>query len=65
MSLVFALKAAVNGPTGPRAILMNGLGRTKQRRRQSGQRPTPGFSRRRRGRAQLPEKLLAQWGYLF
>jgi len=36
MSLVFALKAAVNGPTGPRAILLTGLGRTKQRRRQSG-----------------------------
>ena len=51
MSLVFALKAAVNGPTGPRAILLTGLGRTKQRRRQSGQRPTPGFSRRTGGRA--------------
>jgi hypothetical protein len=51
MSLIFALKAAVNGPTGPRAILFDGLGRTKQRRRQSGQRPTPGFSRRTGGRA--------------
>ena len=51
MSLIFALKAAVNGPTGPRAILFDGLGRTKRRRRQSGQLPTPGFSRRRGGRA--------------
>ena len=59
MSLVFALKAAVNGPTGPRAILMNGLGRTKQRRRQSGQRPTPGFSRRTGGRAPRPETLMS------
>ena len=51
MSLIFALEAAVNGPTGPRAILFDGLGRTKRRRRQSGQRPTPGFSRRKGGRA--------------
>ena len=36
MSLVFALEAAVNGPTGPRAILSHGLGPTKQHRRQSG-----------------------------
>jgi hypothetical protein len=43
MSLIFALEAAVNGPTGPRAILFSGLGRTKQRRRQSGQPPTPGI----------------------
>ena len=43
MSLIFALEAAVNGPTGPRAILFDGLGRTKRRRRQSGQRPTPGI----------------------
>lgn len=28
MSLIFALEAAVNGPTGPRAILFDGLGRT-------------------------------------
>jgi hypothetical protein len=41
MSLVFALKAAVKGTTGPRAILIYGLGRTKHGRRQSGQRPTP------------------------
>lgn len=43
MSLIFALEAAVNGPTGPRAILFDGLGRTKRRRRQSRQRPTPGI----------------------
>jgi hypothetical protein len=65
MSLLFALKAAVKGTTGPRAILMYGLGRTKQRRRQSGQRtnaenshaakavararPSPLMSRNRRG----------------
>jgi len=37
MSLTYALEAAVNGTTGPRAILIDGLGRTKQRRRRSGQ----------------------------
>jgi hypothetical protein len=62
MSLIFALKAAVNGPTGPRAILSYGLGRTKQSRRQSGQRPTPGFSRRTGGRAPRPESLLGDCG---
>jgi hypothetical protein len=50
MSLVFALEA-VSGPTGPRAIRINGLGRTKRRQRQSRQRPKPGFSRRSGGRA--------------
>lgn len=55
MSLMYALEAAVNGSTGPRAILLYGLGRTKQRRRQSGQRPTPGIltlQRRPRPRGQ-------------
>jgi hypothetical protein len=51
MSLTYALEAAVNGSTGPRAILIDGLARTKQRRRRSGQHQRRGFSRRRGGRA--------------
>ena len=47
-------------PTGPRAILLDGLGRTKQRRRQSGQRPTPGFSRRTGGRARTARVTLGR-----
>jgi hypothetical protein len=39
MSLVFVLEAA-SGPTGPRAIRIKGLGRTKRRWRQSRQRPS-------------------------
>jgi len=60
MSLVFALKAAVNGPTGPRAILLTGLGRTKQRRRRSRQQPTPGFSRCTGGRAPAARRTFDQ-----
>jgi len=61
MSLVFALEAAVNGPTGPRAILFDGLGRTKRRRRQSGQRPTPGIlTPQRRPRPVRPQLLFAR-----
>jgi hypothetical protein len=51
MSLTFALAAAVNGSTGPRAILIDGLVRTKQPRRRSGQHQRRGFSPRRGGRA--------------
>ena len=51
MSLTFALAAAVNGSTGPRAILIDGLVRTKQPRRRSGQHQRRGFSSRRGGRA--------------
>jgi hypothetical protein len=36
MSLTYALAAAINGPTGPRATLSHGLYRTKPRRRRSG-----------------------------
>ena len=36
MSLSFALAAAINGPTGPRATLSHGLSRTKPHRRRSG-----------------------------
>lgn len=61
MSLIFALVAAVNGPTGPRAILFYGLGRTKRRRRQSGQRPTPGIlTPQRRPRPVRPHSLFWQ-----
>jgi hypothetical protein len=35
MSLTYALEAAVNGTTGPRATLFYGLNRTKPRRRRS------------------------------
>ena len=38
MSLTYALSAAINGPTGPRATLSHGLYRTKPHRRQSGPR---------------------------
>ena len=38
MSLTYALAAAINGPTGPRATLSHGLSRTKPRRRRSGPR---------------------------
>ena len=44
MSLSYALEAAVNGSTGPRATLSHGLSRTKPRRRQSGQHLPKGFS---------------------
>jgi hypothetical protein len=37
MSLSYALEAAINGSTGPRATLLHGLSRTKPRRRRSGQ----------------------------
>ena len=61
MSLIFALEAAVNGPTGPRAILFDGLGRTKRRRRQSSQRPTPGIlTPHRRPRPVRPRALFAR-----
>jgi hypothetical protein len=36
MTLTYALEAAINGPTGPRATLSHGLSRTKPRRRRSG-----------------------------
>ena len=36
MSLAYALEAAINGSTGPRATLSHGLSRTKPRRRRSG-----------------------------
>ena len=50
MSLTYALEAAVNGTTGPRATLFYGLDRTKRRRRRSGREPTPGILPRRGGR---------------
>src|SRR5262245_49370023 len=42
MSLFYALEAAVNGSTGPRATLSHGLSRTKPQRRRS--RQPQGFS---------------------
>jgi hypothetical protein len=55
MSLSYALAAAINGSTGPRATLSHGLSRTKPRRRRSGQRPTPGIliPQGRRGRCRV------------
>jgi hypothetical protein len=38
MSLSYALEAAINGSTGPRATLSHGLSRTKPHRRRSGPR---------------------------
>ena len=51
MSLLFALKAAVNGTTGPRAILMYGLRRTKHVGVSPGNDQRREFSRRTGGRA--------------
>ena len=51
MSLIFALEAAVNGPTGPRAILSTGSVAPSGAGVSPGNDQRPGFSRRTGGRA--------------
>ena len=55
MSLTYALEAAINGPTGPRATLSHGLSRAEPHRRRSG---PPGFSFLTGGRSGRPGTLL-------